>query len=372
MSNIVPISKAGESTNPCHYRPISLLSILSKLLEKHVASLLADQIQNNSFISDSQWGFLPGRSTTSALLSVTNDWHKCLDSGYEICSIFLDLQKAFDSVPHRNLLLVLEQLAVHPILIKWICSYLTSRVQRVVVNGAISREVHAISGVPQGSVVGPLLFLIYINSASGLLFSPRTYITLYADDILMYKEIRKADDFSQLQSDLDTLFEWAVSKCLTFNPKKCKFMVVTRKRNSLQPPTLTLGLNAISHVYEYTYLGVTITADLSWSDHIHVVLCSKSKRILGLIYRTFYANSSPFSLLKLYISLIRPSLEYACQVWNPYLAKDIDKLEKVQQFALRLCFKQWDLDYQSLLFLSDLPTLAARRKYFNFCTMLTS
>ena len=99
MSNIVPIPKAGESTNPCNYRPISLLSILSKLLEKHVASLLADQIQNNSFISDFQWGFLPGRSTTSALLSVTNDWHKCLDSGYEICSIFLDLRKAFDSVP---------------------------------------------------------------------------------------------------------------------------------------------------------------------------------------------------------------------------------------------------------------------------------
>ena len=145
-------------------------------------------------------------------------------------------------------------------------------------------------------------------------------------------------------------------------------MVVTRKRNSLRPPTLTLGLHAISRVYEYTYLGVTITADLSWSDHIHV-LCSKSKRMLGLIYRTFYANSSPFSLLKLYISLIRPSLEYACQVWNPYLAKDIDKLEKVQRFALRLCFKQWDLDYQSLLFLSDLPTLAARRKYFNLCTM---
>ena len=123
---------------------------------------------------------------------------KCLDSGYEICSIFLDLRKAFDSVPHRNLLLVLEQLADHPILIKWICSYLTSRVQRVVVNGEISREVHAISGVPQGSVLGPLLFLIYINSASGLLFSPRTYITLYADDILMYKEIRKADDFSSV------------------------------------------------------------------------------------------------------------------------------------------------------------------------------
>ena len=149
---------------------------------------------------------------------------------------------------------------------------------------------------------------------------------------------------------------------------KCKFMVVTRKRNSVNPPTLTLGSHAISRVYQYTYLGVIISADLSWGEHIHA-LCTKVKKTLGLMYRTFYANASPSTLLKLYVSLIRPSLEYACQVWNPYLTKDIEKLEKVQKFALRLCFKQWDLDYPSLLFISDLPTLATRRKYFNLCTM---
>ena len=362
MSNIVPIPKTGDKSNPSNYRPISLLSILSKILEKHVARLLTSQIKDKSLISDSQWGFLSGRSTTSALLCVIDTWQRHLDSGTEMCSVFLDLQKAFDTVPHRN------QMEFHPTLLKWICSYLTSRVQRVVVNGATSSEVHAVSGVPQGSVLGPLLFLIYINSATDLSFSPETNITLYADDILLYKPIRNSDDYTLLQTDLDNLSDWAARSCLSFNPTKCKFMVVTRKRNPATPPVVTLGCHTIARVYQYTYLGVTLSADLSWDKHIHV-LCTKAKKMLGLLYRSFYPNSSASSLLILYISLIRPLLEYTCQVWNQYLTKNIEKLEKVQRFALRLCVKQWDLDYPSLLFISDLPTLAARRKYFSLCSM---
>ena len=118
--------------------------------------------------------------------------------------------------------------------------------------------------------------------------------------------------------------------------------------NPAIPPVVTLGCHTIARVYQYTYLGVTLSADLSWDKHIHV-LCTKAKKMLGLLYRSFYPNSSASSLLKLYISLIRPLLEYACQVWNPYLTKNIEKLEKVQRFALRLCVKQWDLDYPSLL-----------------------
>ena len=145
-------------------------------------------------------------------------------------------------------------------------------------------------------------------------------------------------------------------------------MVVTRKRNLVIPPVVTLGCHTISRVYQYTYLGVTLSADLSWDKHIHV-LCTKAKKMLGLSYRSFYPNTSASSLLKLYSSLIRPLLEYACQVWNPYLTKNIEKLERVQVFALRLCVKQRDLDYPSLLFISDLPTLAAHRKYFSLCSM---
>jgi hypothetical protein len=368
VSNIVPIPKAGDNTNPKCYRPISLLSILSKLLERHVQHLLLDHIMEKNLISDSQWGFVSGRSTTSALLTVIDSWHRHLEAGREICAVFLDLQKAFDSVPHRNLLFVLQQMDVHPTLLKWTCSYLTSRVQRVVVNGATSSEVHAVSGVPQGSVLGPLFFLIYINSASDLGFSPGTHITLYADDILLSKPVICHEDFIGLQTDINSLFQWSTGRRLTFNQEKCKFMLVTRRRNPGDPPVLALGEHAIAQVFQFKYLGVTVTSDLSWGKHIHI-LCTRAKRMLGLLYRTFYLNTSATSLLQLYISLIRPCLEYACQVWNPHLVKDVEKLEKVQKFALRLCVKQWDLDYSSLLFVCNVPTLATWRKYFNLCTM---
>ena len=239
---------------------------------------------------------------------------------------------------------------------------------KVVVNGATSSEVHIISGVPQGSVLGPLFFLMYINGASDLVFSPGTHIAIYADDIQLSKPVVCDDDFLGLQTDLNSLFQWSVSRRLTFNPEKCKFMVVSRRRNPVDPPVLTLGGHAITRVSQFTYLGVIVTSDLSWSEHIHV-LCTRVKKMLGLLYRTFYLNASTTSLLQLYISLIRPFLEYACQVWNPHLAKDVEKLEKVQKFALKVCVKQWDLDYTSLLFICALPTLATRRKYFNLCTM---
>ena len=143
------------------------------------------------------------------------------------------------------------------------------------------------------------------------------------DDILLYKAIRKSDDFTHLQA----------SSCLTFNPLICKLMVVTRKQCPANPPILTLGTHAIARVHQFTYLGITITADLSWDAHIHA-LCTKVRKTLGLLYRKFYANASASSLFKLYISLIRPSLEYACQVWNPHLSKDI---EKVQSLLSGMC-----------------------------------
>ena len=158
----------------------------------------------------------------------------------------------------------------------------------------------------------------------------------------------------------------------TFNPLKCKLMVVTRKKCPANPSILTLGTHAIARVHQFTYLGVTVTADLSWDAHIHA-LCTKVRKILGLLYRTFYANASASSLLKLYISLIRPSLEYAetleyaCQVWNPHLFKDIEKLEKVQKFALRLCVKQWDLGYSSLLFICCTLKILQTLHYVHNC-----
>ena len=164
IARIVPIPKSTQNTtSPSNYRPISILPLVSKLLEKHVHKLLFHHLCESYPISRRQWGFLPGRSAQSALLSVTHDWFQQLENGNEVCCIFFDLKKAFDSVPHSVLLQKLSAIGVDPYIIQWIRNYLTCRSQYVVIDGEQSCMLPVVSGVPQGSVLGPLLFLVFIN-----------------------------------------------------------------------------------------------------------------------------------------------------------------------------------------------------------------
>ena len=168
FARVVPILKSDCSKNPCpaNYRPTSILSVLSKLLGKHVHNLLLLRLNTVVPLSQHQWGFTAGKSTTAALLSFTHNCQSTLDSGGEVCSVFFDLSKAFDEVPHLPLLFKLAELQVNPLILRWIGNYLLDRTHSVVLEGAQSSPLHAISGVPQGSVLGPLLFLVYIANVS--------------------------------------------------------------------------------------------------------------------------------------------------------------------------------------------------------------
>ena len=153
---------------------------------------------------------------------------------------------------------------------------------------------------------------------------------------------------------------------MTFNSAKCKCLLISRKRNS-SSPIMTLNNNAMELVRQYKYLGVIISSDLSWSHHIQA-LCSKTRKLLGLLYRRFSSYSNAEVMLKLYLTIVRPHLDYAAQVWHPYQAKNITALENVQKFALRICSRSYDTNYQDLLDCYHLPSLENRRIYLSLCT----
>ena len=204
IARIVPISKADNRSSPANYRPISILPIISKVLEGHISSLIMNHLESVAPISSNQWGFMLGRSTTSALLSITNDCLQALDMGYDVCAVFFDIRKAFDSVPHRSLMNKLRDIGLDDYLLRWLHTYLLNRKQLVVVDGESSEELSVLSGVPQGSVLGPLLFLTYINEVTKQV-SSNSNTVLFADDIALYRVISTPEDYIFLQSDINSI-----------------------------------------------------------------------------------------------------------------------------------------------------------------------
>ncbi len=233
-------------------------------------------------------------------------------------------------------------------------SYLSGRKQRVVVDGDTPSIQPVASGVPQGSVLGPLLFIIYIDGVESVTLSDGTVVTL-ADDMVLYRPIRTQNDYRFLQRDIEAVARWIQRLNLQFNTNKCKFMVLSRKKSSIEPPAIILNGLPIERVSQFKYLGVRISYDLSWSLHVGKI-CAMGRRLVGLLHRRFHAADTS-TCKQLYVSFIRPYLEYACQVWDPHLKKDIEAIESVQKFAVKVCTRQWDTPYQSLLTSTGLQNL---------------
>jgi hypothetical protein len=286
-----------------------------------------------------------------------HDFLSSHDAGRQTDIAILDFSKAFDTVPHKRLLHKLDHYGIKGPIHNWITNFLTRRKMRVVLEGEQSEEVSVDSGVPQGTVLGPLLFLCHIND---LPESVKSTVRLFADDCLLYREIRTFRDHLILQSDLDQLQEWARKWGMKFNAQKC-YILSTKTRSHY-----FYQLNGVflKEVQQSPYLGLQISTDLKWSSHISGI-SGRASSTLGFLKRNL-RNCPPDIRRMAFITLVRSSLEYGAVVWDPYLARDVDRLEKVQRKAVRFIAK----DYRSrdpgcvtrMLRQFELPTLQDRRR----------
>ena len=361
-ANVTPIHKKGDRTDPNNYRPVSLTSQVCKVLETLVREKIVKHMRVNGLFSNSQHGFREGRSCLTNLLETLEQWTKILDEGDCIDVAYLDFRKAFDLVSHKQLLFKMEKYGISGQVLEWVKAFLSDRSQRVVIRGSSSETCNVTSGVPQGSVLGPILFLIFINDLPLEVLSP---LSLFADDSKIFTRIvtsRKKskwvgfDGHSALQRDLTRVQEWARKWKMEFNIGKCKIMHIGSKN-----PKSVYGMNGteLETTRAERDLGVTIDDKLDLGKHIKSIV-AKANRILRLIRISFACLDKPM-FLNLYLVLVRPHLEYCVQVWSPYKQKYIKLIERVQRRATKLVPELRELEYPERLRRLGLTTLEERR-----------
>lgn len=364
VSRITPIYKKGDASLVSNYRPISLLSLVSKLLERLIHSALMAHVMANDLLSTCQFGFRPMSSTQEALLSMTHFWHETMEKSGSNIAVFLDLAKAFDTVQHPLALSSLSSAGVCGPMFHWFESYLLGRSQFVVIQGGNSTPASITSGVPQGSILGPILFLLAFNAIFKLSLSGNSRLTGYADDVTYSKAIFSNEDIAEVDMDMQTIKSWLDDQFLRLNAAKVKLMVITR-RKSPPTPTLCIDGHKIESVTSFKLLGVTVTNNLSWRLQISNI-CARAKKLLGFLFRVFRLAGST-CLRKLYNALVLPVLDYSSSIWDPSQKCHTLSLERVQNFAARIISGDWASDSSTLKAKLNLAPLCKRRLFQKLC-----
>lgn len=334
-ANVAPIFKKGNRSIAANYRPVSLTCICSKLMEHILVSNMMSHLESHNILYEWQHGFRSRRSCETQLTTFIHHLAQNLDWGRQTDIVIMDFSKAFDKVPHRRLLQKLSHYGIRGGAHRWISSFLHGRSQCVVVDGSTSQPAPVLSGVPQGSVLGPILFLLYINDLPSQLKSD---CRLFADDCILFRPILSRHDNEILQTDLDKLAAWESSWLMAFNPDKCNSMSVSKSHTPTQT-TYYLRGHPLEIVESSKYLGITIDHKLHWKPHI-TNIANRANSVLGLLKRNL-RNAPPSIKERAYNTLVRPHLEYCCSVWDPhqlYLAKN---LEMVQRRAARFTLNRY-------------------------------
>ena len=359
LANIKPLHKKGSKNLVSNYRPVSLTAICGKLMEKIIRNAIIKYMEDHNLLSKDQHGFRTGRSCVTQLLEIMELWTKFMENGLTVDCVYLDYAKAFDKVPHLRLINKLKAYGISGNMIEWIKNFLTNRNQKVVINGTSSEIELVKSGIPQGSVLGPTLFIIFINDLPDEI---KTYIKIFADDTKIFNAIKTSQDSNILQEDIDNLALWTIKWQLPLNMDKSK--VIHYGRNNTEKDYHITDIGITKDEVEKD-LGVNFDSKLKFSPHV-ATIAKKANSRLGLIKRNF-ANKSKDIIIPLYKSLVRPILEYASCIWNPTLRRDVIEIEKVQRRATKLISTVSHLPYEDRLKMLKLDSLAFRRRR---CDML--
>lgn len=358
LAYITPLFKGGEKCDPAEYRPIALTSHITKVFERVVRKAIIQHLASNHLLNPTQHGFMSQRSTLTQLIQYYTDILNLLDKHGSVDAVYLDFAKAFDKCDHGVILHKLKQFGISGKLGIWLHSFLTNRQQAVCVMGEISSKTWVTSGVPQGSVLGPLLFSILISDInSGVSISS---LLSYADDTKIYVGISESLDESTLQADLSQIYEWAEANNQEFNTKKfeaIRFSLESDHGSYLNSKSLPIENKSL-----IKDLGIYFSDDCAFNEHIDIII-AKNKKLCGWSLRSFDARDKD-TMLTLLKFLILPTIEYCCPLWSPTDQPNIQKLERIQRSFTKKIDNFFKVPYRNRLEFLKIYSLERRRERY--------